>query len=78
MKLELQIEIASRDINEKRGTSKSGSPYLSESSGDTWISEGPLSNDAAPYAKRMVDRECVFVDRYGNLAVGRLRLKPAV
>jgi hypothetical protein len=85
MKFEIPIEIASQEISEKRGTSKQGRPFvIREQRGYVDLGRQypveirvPLDDSSQPYSsgRYIIDRECLFVDRYGALSLGRLRLK---
>jgi len=87
MSFHLIIEITSHDIEEKRGTSKQGTPYvIREQLGYVDLGQTypvgirvPLDKTAPPYTpgRYMVDNDSLYVDRYGKLSLGRLRLKPA-
>jgi hypothetical protein len=87
MKLEVPIEIKSVDVTQKtvRGN-KDGKEYLIRSQRG-WVDLGkdypqeiqvPLAANQDSYAvgKYLVDPACLYVDRYGNLSLGRVRLLP--
>lgn len=86
MKFELPIEIKTTDVHEKRGTSKVGKPYHIREQcgyidlGKPYPSEIRISLDqvSAPYppGTYMLDPECLYVDHFGRLTIGRLKLLP--
>lgn len=88
MEFKIPIEISSPDVTEKRGTSKTGSPYLIREQrgyvdfGRQYPTEikVPLEASAEPYptGHYMVDPDCLYVDRYGALTLGRLKLRRLV
>jgi hypothetical protein len=85
MKLDVQIEIKSVDVSQKtvRGN-KDGKEYLIRSqSGWADLSKDypqeiqiPLAAGQEPYpqGKHRLDPECLYIDRFGNLSLGRARL----
>lgn len=87
MKFELPIDIKSTDIEEKRGTSKLGKPYhIREQCGYADLGKPypseiriPLDQVSAPYpiGPYVLDPACLYVDHYGRLSMGRLKLLPA-
>ena len=86
MKFELPIEIRSTDLQEKRGTSRVGKPYhIREQSGyidlgKPYPTEIKISLDqvsaAYPLGTYMLDPGCLYVDHFGRLTMGRLKLLP--
>jgi hypothetical protein len=86
MKFEIAVEIKSAEVLEKAIRTKAGQDLqIREQIG--WGDLGkpypheiriPLEQGKAPYpvGKYLVDAGCVYVDRYGKLSLGRLRLIP--
>jgi helix-destabilizing protein len=87
MKLEIQIEIKSTDIEDKRGISRAGKPYhIREQFGYADLGKEypveirvPLDPTAPPYAvgNYSIHPDSLYVDRFGRLTLGRLKLIPA-
>ena len=87
MKLELPIEIKSTDIRDKRGTSKAGKLFhIREQTayidlGKPYPIEIRVALDpiSAPYpaGTYWLHPDTLYVDRFGQLTMGRLRLIPA-
>ena len=87
MKFELTIEIKSTDIQEKRGTSRLGKPFhIREQFGYADLGKPypteiriPLDQASAPYptGTYLLDPACLYVDHFGRLNMGRLRLLPS-
>lgn len=87
MKLEIRIEVKSVDVTQKTVRSnRDGKEYLIRSQ-PGWAHLGkdypqeirvPLEAGQEPYAAGAywLDSTCLYVDRYGNLALGRVRLLP--
>jgi Helix-destabilising protein len=86
MKFEIQIEIKSTEVHDKRGTSRQGKPFhIREQFGYLELGKPypveiriSLEEAAPPYppGRYVIDPSCLYVDRYGQLALGRLRLVP--
>ena len=86
MKFIVPVEISSKEVVEKRGTSKTGVPYSIREQrayldfGRQYPTEFkiPLDSGALPYepGKYIVDPDCLYVDRYGGLSLGRVKLRP--
>jgi len=85
MKLEIKIEIKSPDVLTKRVTAtKTGRVFeINEQLGYVELEKPyplevrvPLESPDKPYSPGMylVDPSCVYVNRYGQLQLGRLRL----
>jgi hypothetical protein len=88
MKFEIPIEVKSTNVQEKRGTSREGkqfhireqSAYLDAGKAYPVEIKVPLDESAPPYppGNYLVDPQCLYVDRYGQLALGRLKLMPSL
>jgi Helix-destabilising protein len=86
MRLEIQIEIKSTDVDDKRGTSRAGKPYhIREQFGYADLGKAypveirvPLDANAPPYAPGTyaIHPDSLYVDRFGRLTLGRLKLVP--
>lgn len=86
MKFEIPVEVQSAQLDVKRGIGKSGKPYEIREQhayinlGKTYPVEFrfSLDTDREPYApgNYFVDPNCLYVDRYGQLSLGRVRLLP--
>jgi hypothetical protein len=87
MKLEVPIEVKSVEVMQKtvRGN-KDGKEYLIRSQ-TGWADLGkdypqeiqiPLGAGQEPYpqGKHRLDPACLYIDRFGNLSLGRARLLP--
>lgn len=84
MKLEIAVEVKSADVVERTHRGQTGREFLfREQLG--WVDLGkpypqevhiPVAKGREPYAPGtyMVDAACVYVDRYGKLSFGPLRL----
>jgi hypothetical protein len=84
MKFELPIEVKSPGVTEKTVKGKDGREYLiREQMG--WADIGkpypmeiriPLAPVSEPYSagKYLIDPSCLYVDRFGKLSLGRLKL----
>jgi hypothetical protein len=79
------VEVTKVEVSEKRGTGRNGKPYLIREQ-LAWAQMGKeypismsvsLGDDDAPYqpGKYQITEECLFIDRYGQLAVGRVKLQ---
>ena len=86
MKFDVPVEVKSADVELKRGTSKAGKPYEIREQ-HAYINLGKaypvefrfsLDEGRAAYSpgNYIVDPSCLYVDRYGQLALGRIRLLP--
>ena len=88
MKLEVAVEIKSEQIFEKSGTSKLGKPFrIREQSGYVDLGKAypveikvPLDETSPPYTigRYTINPGCLYVDRYGQLALARLKLVHAM
>jgi len=86
MKLEINIEVKSGGVFEKTVRGKDGREYLIREQygwvdlGKPYPQEVRISLDRAqdPYSagEYVMDRSCLYVDRYGKLSLGRLKLLP--
>jgi hypothetical protein len=86
MKLLIRVEVHKTDVSERRGTSKRGSPYcIREQS--AWAHTGlqypelikvSLEEGQAPYppGEYFITEESIFVNQFGGLAFGRVKLIP--
>jgi hypothetical protein len=86
MKLEIIIEVKSGAVSEKTVRGKDGREYLiREQAG--WVDLGKpypqevrisLERGQEGYAagEYLMDQSCLYVDRYGKLSLGRLKLVP--
>lgn len=87
MNFELAVEVKSEEVQERRGTSKLGKPYVIREQhayidlGKAYPSEFRfnLDDQQRPYVpgRYVVDPKCLYIDRYGSLALGRIRLLAA-
>jgi hypothetical protein len=87
MKLEIQIEIKSTDVDDKRGTSRAGKAFhIREQFGYADLGKAypvevrvPLDPTAPPYppGSYSIHQDSLYVDRFGRLTLGRLKLVPA-
>ena len=85
MKLQLLVEITKVDVREKKGTSRKGQPFtIREQS--AWADTGKeypesftvrLDDGDPPYqpGKYEVTEDCLYINQYGQLAVGRVKLE---
>jgi len=84
MQFEVAVEIKSEEVLQKSGTSKQGKPYRIREQ-HAYIDLGkaypveirvPLDETSPPYTigHYHVCPTCLYVDRYGQLALGRLKL----
>lgn len=88
VKFEIPLEIKSAAINERRGTTKGGRAFtIREQHG--WVHIGKdypqeismqLDNDQAPFppGDYVIDQRSLYVDRFGQLAIGRLKITPVM
>lgn len=86
MKLEIYVDIKLPHITQKAGISRNGKPYnIREQFG--YLDMGkpfpvevkiPLEQDAPAYpaGQYVVDPGCIYIDRYGQIALGRIKLIP--
>jgi Helix-destabilising protein len=86
--MQIKIEIKSSEATQRTIKSKKdGKEYIFRNQSG-WVDLGkaypqeiqiPLDSEHAPYqvGKYIMDPTCLYVDRYGNLSLGRLRLVPA-
>jgi hypothetical protein len=88
MKLEIAVEVKHADVIEKavRGRTDGREYLIREQLG--YVDTGkpypqevriPVETGREPYAvgKYLVDPTCLYVDRYGKLSLGRVKLVPA-
>jgi hypothetical protein len=86
MKLEIIIEVKSGAVSEKTVRGKDGREYLIREQGG-WVDLGKpypqevrisLERGQEGYAagQYLMDESCLYVDRYGKLSLGRLKLIP--
>ena len=87
MKLDIPVEIRSAEVMQKTVRSKEGKEFLIRDQVG-WADLGkaypqeiriPLESGSDPYrpGKYVVHGSCLYVDRYKNLSLGRLKLIPA-
>ena len=86
MKFEIPVEIKSTEIREKSGTSRLGKRFhIREQFGYIDLGKAypteicvSLAENAMPYAAGhyVIDPACLYVDHYGQLHLGRLKLVP--
>jgi hypothetical protein len=85
MKLQLLVEITKVEVREKRATSRLGKPFLIREQA-VWAKTGKeypeamrvrLEGDDPAYqpGKYMVTEDCLYINQYGQLTVGRVSLK---
>jgi hypothetical protein len=85
VKLEIQVEIKSKEVLTKRGiATKTGKPFeIHEQIGYVELDKPypqemrvPVERPDTPYAPGtyLVDASCLYVNRYGQLQLGRLKL----
>lgn len=82
----INIEIKSQETRTKSGVSKKGKPYsITEQFGWVTLANGEtrrvviaLEDGALPYASGRYElhRDSLYVDGFGQLALGRLKLVP--
>lgn len=87
MELKIFVTIELPHVTQKGGISRAGKPYnIREQFG--YVDMGkpypvevkiPLEQDAPAYptGRYMVDPGCIYIDRYGQIALGRIKLIPA-
>lgn len=85
MKLQVLVEVTKVEVNEKRGTSRQGKPYVIREQ-NVWAQTGKeypesmtvrLEDNDGPYqpGKYMVTEDCLYINQYGQLSVGRVKLQ---
>lgn len=87
MKIEIYVEVKLAHVTQKGGISRDGKRYnIREQFG--YVDMGkpypvevkiPLEQDAPAYppGHYMVDPGCIYIDRYGQIALGRIKLIPS-
>ena len=83
--MDVKIEVKSAEVVQRTGTGNNGKPYaFREQVG--WIDTGdeypqkvrvPVEQGKAPPGSYVMDPSCLYVGKFNNLSLGRLRLLPA-
>lgn len=87
MKLQLLVDVTKVEVREKRGTSRQGKPYTIREQA-VWAQTGKeypesmtvrIEDGEPPYqpGRYVVSEDCLYINQYGQLAIGRVRLQKA-
>lgn len=85
--MQVKIEVKSTDVTQKTVRGKNGKEYVIRDQA-AWVDLGKvypqeirvpveLGKEPYPPGRYVSDPSCLYVDRFGNLSLGRLRLTPA-